>query len=120
MTDSNGYRRRREATQFHDLIGFSLGKGFQILAQLLVAISLFGTGIAQIVASSSSQYSINQHYDKRQAFFSAAFRKFVNLSLPKVSTDDEKLGLFYFICQSCNCYRHVQDYTRRPATVLPA
>ncbi len=67
MTDSNGYRRRKEATQFHDLIGFSLGKWWQIVAQILVAISLFGTGIAQIVASSSSQYSIDTSYDKRQA-----------------------------------------------------
>ncbi len=69
-TDSNGYRRRKEATQFHDLIGFALGRPWQILAQLLVAISLFGTGIAQIVASSSSQYAINKDYNKRQASLS--------------------------------------------------
>ena len=64
MTDSNGYRRRREATQFHDLIGFSLGKWWQLVAQILVAISLFGTGIAQIVASASSQYTIDKSFNK--------------------------------------------------------
>ena len=64
MTDSNGYRRRREATQFHDLIGFSLGKWWQLVAQILVAISLFGTGIAQIVASASSQYTIDKSHNK--------------------------------------------------------
>lgn len=62
--DSNGYKRRKHVTQFHDLIGFSLGPVFHIFAELLVAISLFGTGIAQIVASSSSQYTIDKRFNK--------------------------------------------------------
>lgn len=63
-TDSNGFKRRKAVTQFHDLIGFSLGKAFFIFAELNVAVSLFGTGIAQIVASSSSQYTIDKRYNK--------------------------------------------------------
>ena len=63
-TDSHGYRRNKHVTQFHDLIGFSMGKVFFILAEVLVAISLFGTGIAQIVASSSSQYTLNKQFNK--------------------------------------------------------
>lgn len=63
-TDSNGYRRRKRATQFHDLVGFSLGTIFHYFAEILVAISLFGTGIAQIVASASSQYTIDKSYNK--------------------------------------------------------
>ena len=64
-TDSNGYKRRRAVTQYHDLIGFSLGTFGKRLAQLCVAISLFGTGIAQIIASSSSQYTISPQINKR-------------------------------------------------------
>lgn len=63
--DSNGYKRRKAVTQYHDLIGFSLGPFGKRLAQLCVAISLFGTGIAQIIASSSSQYTISPQINKR-------------------------------------------------------
>ena len=68
-TDSNRYRRRKHVTQFHDLIGFSLGRFFFVLAELLVAVSLLGTGIAQIVASSSSQYTIDKSHNKLWASF---------------------------------------------------
>ena len=63
-TDSNGYRRRTHATQFHNLIGFSLGPAGTVLGKLSIAISVFGTAIAQIVASSSSAYTLYTFYNK--------------------------------------------------------
>ena len=63
-TDYNGYRRNKHVTQFHDLIGFAAGTFFFVFAEVLVAISLFGTAIAQIVASSSSQYTLNPKHNK--------------------------------------------------------
>lgn len=35
------------------------------LAQVMIIVSVIGTGTTQIVASSSSEYAINKHHDKR-------------------------------------------------------
>ena len=63
--DSNGFERRSSVTQYHDVIGFVLGKWIALFAQVITALSILGTAIAQIVASSSSQHSIDTKYDKR-------------------------------------------------------
>ncbi len=63
-TDSNGYERRSSVTQFHDIIGFFMGKWFGLLAELLTGLYILGVAIAQIVASAGSQYSIDQNYNK--------------------------------------------------------
>ena len=63
--DSNGFERRSSVTQYHDIIGFFLGRWLGLLGQILTALSILGTAIAQIVASSGSQYSIDKSYDKR-------------------------------------------------------
>lgn len=51
-------------TQFHDIIGFFMGKWFGLLAELLTGLYILGVAIAQIVASAGSQYSIDQNYNK--------------------------------------------------------
>lgn len=43
--DSNGYRRRRHTSQFHNVIGFSLGKYFSALSKIVIAVNLLGTAI---------------------------------------------------------------------------
>ena len=63
--DSNGYERRSAVTQYHDIIGFFLGRWFGLLGQILTALSILGTAIAQIVASAGSQQSIDSKHDKR-------------------------------------------------------
>ena len=64
-TDSNGYERRSSVTQFHDIIRFFLGKWCGLLAEVLTGLYILGVAIAQIVASSGSQYAIDKRYDKR-------------------------------------------------------
>ena len=63
--DSNGYERRSSVTQFHDIIAFFLGKYAGLFAEILNAIYILGVAIAQLVASSGSQYSIDKSHDKR-------------------------------------------------------
>ncbi len=63
--DSNGYLRRKTATQYHDVIGFSLGRWLGALGQFLVGLYILGVAIQQVVASASSQYTIDTHYSKR-------------------------------------------------------
>ncbi|KAK9795944.1 hypothetical protein WJX73_010704 [Symbiochloris irregularis] len=63
--DSNGYLRRRQTTQYHDIIHFSLGGFWALIGQLLTALHIIGVAISQVVASSSSQYTINPQYSKR-------------------------------------------------------
>lgn len=63
--DSNGYLRRKTATQYHDVIGFCIGKWFAALAQFLTGLYILGVAIQQVVASSSSQYTIDTKFDKR-------------------------------------------------------
>lgn len=67
-TDSHGYRRRKSVTQFADLVGFALGNRMFLFAKLMVAIAIFGSGISQIVASSSSQYTIDKRFNKLWAY----------------------------------------------------
>ena len=50
---------RRTVTQLHEVIGFFGGKWLQLRTQFLVAISLLGTCIAQVVASAGNLYSID-------------------------------------------------------------
>lgn len=63
--DSNGYERRSSVTQFHDVIAYHMGPWFGVFAQILNAIYILGVAIAQIVASSGSQYAIDKRFNKR-------------------------------------------------------
>ena len=63
--DSNGYLRRKTATQYHDVIGFSLGKWLAAVAQFLTGLHILGVAIQQVVASASSQFTIDTKFDKR-------------------------------------------------------
>jgi auxin influx carrier (AUX1 LAX family) len=46
-------------TQYHDVIGDTLGKHARTLAQTIVILSLLGTSIAQVIACSSDAYYLN-------------------------------------------------------------
>jgi hypothetical protein len=59
--DSKSHR----VTQYHDVLGEILGRGVRRLVQCVVVISLFGTNVAQIVASSSDAYYMEQGWNKR-------------------------------------------------------
>ena len=63
--DSNGYLRRKTATQYHDVIGFSLGKWLAAVAQFLTGLYILGVAIQQVVASASSQFTIDTKFNKR-------------------------------------------------------
>ena len=39
---------RRVVTQYHETIGFFLGRWAQIIVQILVIINLFGTNVSQV------------------------------------------------------------------------
>eukprot|EP00775_Hariotina_reticulata_P014806 gene14806-14984_t len=58
--------KSHHVTQYHDVIGDNLGNWSRIVVQVVVVISLFGTNVAQIVASSSDAYYLEQGWDKRQ------------------------------------------------------
>ncbi|CAL8463905.1 g3440 [Coccomyxa elongata] len=47
------------------IAGFGGGRVLGIIAKIFIVISVLGTGIVQIVASSSSQYAVNKTYNKR-------------------------------------------------------
>uniref|UniRef100_A0A383WBV8 Amino acid transporter transmembrane domain-containing protein n=1 Tax=Tetradesmus obliquus TaxID=3088 RepID=A0A383WBV8_TETOB len=57
--------RRRIVTQYHEVVGYFLGRRAQILAQVLVALGLAGTSIAQIIACAGDMYYINNTFSKR-------------------------------------------------------
>ncbi|KAK9810448.1 hypothetical protein WJX72_010867 [[Myrmecia] bisecta] len=57
--------KRQTVSQYHEVVGFFGGRWVQILAQVLIVISLMGTGIAQVVACSGNMYSIDNSYSKR-------------------------------------------------------
>ncbi|KAK9816803.1 hypothetical protein WJX72_005264 [[Myrmecia] bisecta] len=63
--DKQGYAVRKEITQYHDLITYTLGRWLGYFAQLVTAVFIFGVGIAQVVASASSQYAISPGNSKR-------------------------------------------------------
>lgn len=63
--DSNGYLRRKQVTQYHDIIGFAGGRVLMVFGELLTALFILGVAIQQVVASASSQYAIDKTYDKR-------------------------------------------------------
>ena len=56
---------RRTVSQLHEVIGFFGGKWLQFITQFLVGLSLLGTCIAQVVASSGNLYSIHPQHSKR-------------------------------------------------------
>lgn len=56
---------RRTVSQLHEVIGFFGGRWLQLITQLLVGLSLLGTCIAQVVASSGNLYSIDKSHSKR-------------------------------------------------------
>ena len=58
---------RRTVSQLHEVVGFFGGKWLQIITQFLVGLSLLGTCIAQVVASSGNLYSIDNSHSKRSA-----------------------------------------------------
>ncbi|CAK0736775.1 hypothetical protein CVIRNUC_000801 [Coccomyxa viridis] len=57
----------RSVTQYHDVMGAILGKFAKGIVMVVIVISLFGTCLSQIVASSSDAYYIHGHNgpDKR-------------------------------------------------------
>ena len=58
---------RRTVSQLHEVVGFFGGRWLQLITQLLVGLSLLGTCIAQVVASSGNLYSIDNSHSKRYA-----------------------------------------------------
>lgn len=64
-TDENGFLRRGKATQFFDIMEYTLGRPIAFVAQACVVVQLLNTGAVQIIASASSQYEISPQYNKR-------------------------------------------------------
>uniref|UniRef100_A0A383V9J1 Amino acid transporter transmembrane domain-containing protein n=1 Tax=Tetradesmus obliquus TaxID=3088 RepID=A0A383V9J1_TETOB len=60
--------KSQHVTQYHDVIGDNLGTWARIVVQVVVVVSLFGTNVAQIVASASDAYYLEEgnSLDKRQ------------------------------------------------------
>eukprot|EP00884_Botryococcus_braunii_P009819 jgi/Botrbrau1/18839/Bobra.177_2s0004.1 len=56
---------RRVITQYHEVMGDLLGRWAAILVVVNIGLSLFGTCVAQVVASSADAYYITQSIDKR-------------------------------------------------------
>lgn len=52
--------KSHHVTQYHDVIGDNLGNWAKIVVQVVVVISLFGTNVSQIVASSSDAYYLEE------------------------------------------------------------
>ena len=73
---------RRTVSQLHEVMGFFGGKWLQIITQFLVGLSLLGTCIAQVVASSGNLYSIDKSHSKRSAAASRAVWLLPYLSTP--------------------------------------
>ena len=48
LCHSNGYLRRRNVTQYHDVIGFCLGRFLGLIGQLLTALYILGVAIQQV------------------------------------------------------------------------
>lgn len=61
----HGFQTRKTVTQYHNIIGYSLGPIFEAFALLVTSVGIFGGGITQIVASASSQYSISPQFSMR-------------------------------------------------------
>ncbi|CAL8461956.1 g1487 [Coccomyxa elongata] len=57
--------KRRTVTQYHDVIGYHLGRTIGIFSQICIALGLAGTGIAQVIACAGDMYYINKTYSKR-------------------------------------------------------
>jgi hypothetical protein len=51
--------------QYHDVMGDNLGIWAKRVVQVVVVISLFGTNVSQIVASSSDAYYLEHGLSKR-------------------------------------------------------
>jgi len=57
--------KSHRVTQYHDVMGDNLGPWARRVVQAVVVISLFGTNVSQIVASSSDAYYLMQGLNKR-------------------------------------------------------
>lgn len=61
--------KSQHVTQYHDVIGDNLGAWARRVVQVVIVISLFGTNVSQVVASSSDAYylgeanSLNKRYE---------------------------------------------------------
>ncbi|KAK9831382.1 hypothetical protein WJX81_007976 [Elliptochloris bilobata] len=58
--------KRHEVTQYHDVIRFHMGPVVGVIAQILVALSLAGIGIAQVIACAGDAFYIDRRFSKRQ------------------------------------------------------
>eukprot|EP00884_Botryococcus_braunii_P010276 jgi/Botrbrau1/1924/Bobra.0005s0029.2 len=56
---------RKVITQYHEVIGDLLGKWARYIVIAVISIALFGTCVAQIVASSADAYYFSESIDKR-------------------------------------------------------
>ncbi|BDA43337.1 Auxin transporter-like protein 1 [Coccomyxa sp. Obi] len=61
--DASG--KRRQVTQYHEVMGFHAGPVMKYVSQIVIAVHLVGTCTAQIVACASNNYSITLTHDKR-------------------------------------------------------
>lgn len=57
--------KSHSVTQYHDVLGDNLGRWARIVVQVVVVISLFGTNVSQVVASSSDAYYLEHGLSKR-------------------------------------------------------
>lgn len=57
--------KSHHVTQYHDVMGDNLGVWAKRVVQAVVVISLFGTNVSQIVASSSDAYYLENGLSKR-------------------------------------------------------
>jgi hypothetical protein len=57
--------KSHQVTQYHDVMGDNLGIWAKRVVQIVVVISLFGTNVSQIVASSSDAYYLEHGLSKR-------------------------------------------------------
>lgn len=57
--------KSHHVTQYHDVMGENLGAWARRVVQVVVVISLFGTNVSQVVASSSDAYYLDHGLNKR-------------------------------------------------------
>lgn len=61
--NANGLRTR--VSQYHEVIGHHMGKPLQIFSQIVVALCIGGTSLAQIIACAGDVYAIDKTLSKR-------------------------------------------------------
>ncbi|KAL6756332.1 transmembrane amino acid transporter protein-domain-containing protein [Haematococcus lacustris] len=69
----------QHVTQYHDVLGFFLGKQMRVVVQIIICLQLLGTGIAQVIACAADWYSIDKTHSKRelQVIWGAVLQVFV-------------------------------------------